>query len=297
MGSKLRFWFVPCPSGDFRLTALTDDACRLIVEDPTVEDYAKLQPFLATMVELGWLAPSAAKVKPKGLTTIDLKVDIGVAGPLLVGHVLVDGDSWTAVRSTAGRVVVNDGVDLSLDEPKPEAKPEAPKPEAPKPEAPTTALALPPPTVTPMPVPEEAVAAATLAPPRRGCPPPTACERRASEVLRAFCSGAQWRSWEANGRMAVIGNYTGIRYTLFHRNEAAARGFGHVLLAPTPADVSKARRYAIMRPDREVCVWRQDIPPEEEALGIKLAVEHREQWLLAGTDGEVRGVPAAGSWA
>ena len=36
----------------------------------------------------------------------------------------------------------------------------------------------------------------------------------------------------------------------------------------------------------EVCAWDNRVPPEEEALGLKMAIEHREKWLLADTHKE-----------
>ena len=29
-----------------------------------------------------------------------------------------------------------------------------------------------------------------------------------------------------------------------------------------------------------ICAWDDTVPAEEEALGLKLAIEHREGWLL-----------------
>lgn len=114
--------------------------------------------------------------------------------------------------------------------------------------------------------PAPAVAAATVREPQRGCPAPTAAERRASQVLRTFSTDAQWRQWERTGTMRLVGNATGRAYVLHHRGVAASLGLRHVLVRASN--------------QREVCVWDDRVPPEEEALGIKLAVEHREHWLL-----------------
>ena len=83
-------------------------------------------------------------------------------------------------------------------------------------------------------------------------------------MLRAFSTVDQWARWEAEGLMRVVGSFSGRTYTLFHRDEAARRGHDRVLL--------DAR-------GRAICVWDGSVPAEEEALGIKLAVEHREMWL------------------
>lgn len=115
-------------------------------------------------------------------------------------------------------------------------------------------------------VPGEATAAATVTPPRKGCPPPSAAERRASEVLRVFSTERQMRTWSEEGWMRVVGSHTGEAYRLYHRDEAAKRGLPRLLI-----------RAATGAP---VCVWDDRVPPAEEALAIKLAVEHREAWLL-----------------
>lgn len=125
----------------------------------------------------------------------------------------------------------------------------------------------------------DATAAVTVRQPQRGCPAPEAATRRASQVLRAFSTVEQWTTWEAQGWMSLIGNRTGQQYHLFHRDEAHRRRMGHVLV--------EARSGA------EVCCWDDRVPPEEEALGVKLAVEHREGWMLRLPRGVVRlGAPS-----
>lgn len=261
----MRFWFFPCESGDFRLEPAGDDVL-LTVEDPTVDDYRALQPFLAAVASMNWLPPDERGViKPRGLTKIRIRAPMDVLGPMLVGAMHSRDNVWTAVRASSGRVVLNDGVTLALPAPPPVPQIEQ--------RDPTTALAAPAP-------PEVPVAAATVPPPTRGCPPPTACQRRASEVLRTFCTLAQWDSWNASGFMQVTGSHSGANYRIYHRDEAAARGHRHILVAPRARDVSWARSMGGI-PEREVCVWDHRRPPEEEALAVKLAVEHREDWLMA----------------
>ena len=117
-------------------------------------------------------------------------------------------------------------------------------------------------------VPTDAVDTVTVKKPARGCPEPEPAKRRASEVLVAFCTPAQQTSWERKGFLTCIGNRSGQRYTVFHPNEARRRGHAHLLVNAA---------------GKEVCVWDARVPVEEEVLGIKLAVEHRERWLLEGT--------------
>jgi len=65
--------------------------------------------------------------------------------------------------------------------------------------------------------------------------------------------------------MRLIGQ-SGRSYDLHHRDAAARRGMSTVL-----RDVALGC---------DICVWDDRVPPAEEALAIKLAVEHREAWLL-----------------
>lgn len=108
--------------------------------------------------------------------------------------------------------------------------------------------------------------AATVRQPKTGCPAPEPAERRASEVLAAFSTRSQWDQWLRDGFMDLVGPTSGRLYRLWCHKEAVARGMGHLLV-----DVESGH---------EVCVYDPGVPPPEEALAIKLAVEHKEGWLL-----------------
>ena len=114
-------------------------------------------------------------------------------------------------------------------------------------------------------------AAAIVKPPNRGCPEPTTASRRASTVLRTFSTASQWESFQRNGFLTSIGNVTGRAYRVWHKDEAWRRGHRRCL--------------TIGALEKPVCVWQEDVPPEEQALALKLAVEHREAWLLTVGDG------------
>lgn len=237
----MRFWFFPIWSGDIRLERASDETCVMTVEDPTESDRDLLKPFLPTAKEMGWLdkVPTISLI---GKTIVPLKGTISEIGPILAGEVHQDASLWTGLRHSDGRVTLSDGTVLR-------------SPKAPEPAAPSTALAT------------TAVAAVTVREPKRGCPPPEAATRRASEVLRTFCTERQWKQWQRDGAMTVIGHATGKAYHLFHRDEAARRRLGHVLVE--------------VGTGREVCVWDSRVPAEEEALAVKFAVEHRESWMLS----------------
>lgn len=222
----LPLWFFPAWCGDFRLERESDDRCLLTVIEPTEADRAKLLPFLAKAAERGWVAADGPGVADTGESIIPIAASMQDAGPLLATAAHGTAETWTAVRHTGGVLLVDGMAAAPVKEP---------------------------------------VAAATVATPKQGCPAPAHAERRASEVLRTFSTTRQWSQWNAEGRMRLLGNVTGMAYHLYHRDEAAARGLPRLLIEA--------------RSGHKVCVWDDRVPPAEEALAIKFAVEHREGWL------------------
>lgn len=110
---------------------------------------------------------------------------------------------------------------------------------------------------------KKAEAAVTTQRPAVGCPQPEPCSRRASEVLRVFSTRSQWAEWQRSASMSVVGRESGRLFRVFHRDAASRRGMRHVVYDPVDR--------------RELCVWNDLIPAEEEVLSIKLALEHRER--------------------
>jgi hypothetical protein len=84
-------------------------------------------------------------------------------------------------------------------------------------------------------------------------------------VLRAFCTQDQWKDWCRTGSMKVIGGTTGKAFRLYHRDEAARRGLSRCIV-----DVET---------NEPVCAWDAERPPEEEALALMVALQHREKYL------------------
>lgn len=224
----LRFVFIPCWSGDYRLEHTSDVECVLTVEDPTDADRKRLSPFLLEVIRRGALTDFPF-VRPRGKTLVPIAMSLREAGPLLAGAVAPD--AWTAVRCVNGKVSVSD---------KPLERG----------------------------VPDDAEAVGAVQRPSLGCPAPAAAARRASQVLAAFSTASQYESFRARGFLRAVGNYTGRAYHVFHRDEARRRGMGHCL-----AEAASGL---------EVCAWDDRVPAEEEVLGLKLAVEHRESWLRGG---------------
>lgn len=248
-----RFWFVPCFSGDFRLEREGEDKCVLTVEDPTKADQRKLGTFLMAARADGWLNASAG-IAQTGTTRLVLDVPLRIAGPLLAKKAHGDANTWTAVRYLQGKVEVYDGVDLPAQRGQGVV-------EVVKVGANIFAKALA--SLTPN---DTAEAVATVKEPSRGCPAPAPARRRGAQVLAIFSTAAQLDSLTRHGRMKVVGNATGDAYWLYHRDEAAKQQLAHCLVNA--------------RTGYDVCVWDDSVPPEEEMLAVKLAVEHREAWTV-----------------
>lgn len=237
-------FFIPSWSGDFRLEVAPDkpDHSLLTVENPTASDIKKLKPFLAHAREAGWI-PTEAGISAKGRSALQVQASVTTAGPVLAGVVYDPATAlWVVVSHRRGKVTIEDTDTGKVDQVVRKASE-------------TMGADIPPQTDV-----------AVVKPPGRGCPAPESCERRASEVLRAFVQPSQYLDYERHGCFKVFGNRTGEAYLVFHRDEAARRGLDHALWS--------------CRDRRTVCAWDHDVPAEEEMLTLALAAEHREGWLL-----------------
>jgi hypothetical protein len=298
----INFWFHPTWSGDFRLIKTGEFSCELTVVAPTPGEIQTLTGLMTAAKANGWLMDgqdddfiAACQSAEDGESMIPILAPIEKAGPLVSGSVHGDASLWTAVRHEDGQVVVVSGsrltpeltleadpAPLQIADPSPQGWDRFKSCEKCEAQAGAACLdlrsknrelinphkgrELTEAAVLAAGVTRTAVAAATVREPRRGCPAPTRCNRRASEVLRVFSSQRQSEQFEREGFMRVIGNRTGSAYRVYHRDEAAARGLTHSLIEA--------------RSGHAICVWDDRVPPEEEALAIKLAVEHREGWLM-----------------
>ena len=122
------------------------------------------------------------------------------------------------------------------------------------------------------PVPDKAEALVTGQRVHRGCPTPTGASRRASRVLRAFSTARQWADWQAHGYLELHAQRSRARYRIYHRDEAARLQLPRIAVQIPNGS----------RPARALCVWDWTIPPEEEALAVKLGLEHAEAEHVAG---------------
>lgn len=98
------------------------------------------------------------------------------------------------------------------------------------------------------------------------CPRPVSGpEQRASDVLQEFCTSRQWNDWLRYGQLVVVGNLSGHAYRIAHRHSPVARRQGRCAWDLTT--------------DRVMHMHCSQLPPPEEVLAIKLAIEHREHWV------------------
>lgn len=112
----------------------------------------------------------------------------------------------------------------------------------------------------------EAAAAVTNRRPTVCCPSPVpGPEIRASEVLRAFSTQRQWEDWMKRGYLIAYGNLTGHPYRIAHRH--------------SPLAVQQGKSGWDLHDDNVVHAHDWSLPPAEEALSLKLCLEHAEHWI------------------
>jgi hypothetical protein len=88
---------------------------------------------------------------------------------------------------------------------------------------------------------------------------------RASEVLHAFLTPEERRTWDREHFITVEGGLSHHRYMLAHRHSAYAVQAGRICFD--------------LDDDFTIHFHDNSVPPEEEVLAAKLILEHREPWL------------------
>jgi len=87
----------------------------------------------------------------------------------------------------------------------------------------------------------------------------------ATETLLAFLGKQQHEQWAEERAIVVEGGTTGHRYLLVHRHTPLAMKIGRICYDLDDGGVVHFHDWSV--------------PPEEEVLGAKLVLEHREHWL------------------
>lgn len=224
-------WFFPSWSGDFRLEA-AGEGCILRVEDPTPGEIDRLTKLLKRARSKGWIEQHLG-IATTGETKLTLNVPLAKAGLLLLDRRERKGlkvGKLTAVLSTAGTVTTFiDNEQQAVEAP-------------------------------------EAVEAVSVRRPTLCCPNPvTGPDRRASEVLRTFCTPRQWRDWLRDGLVRCWGNLSGRLYEVVHRHN--------------PLAVRRGKCAWDVEAGRPMHAYDWAVPPAEEVLVLKLVLEHREDWI------------------
>lgn len=104
--------------------------------------------------------------------------------------------------------------------------------------------------------------------PPRGCPLPTVLERaesRAHGVLNQFLSPTQKADFDAQKAFVVRGNYTGRPYMVTSRWNPRCQQYGLLYCIPT---------------HNRICASLPDVPPGEEVLAMKFAIEFTERQFV-----------------
>lgn len=244
-------WFIPSWNGDFRLEPSTDDKDKTSVRvfKPTVAESRIIGDLGAKAVEEGWLEKAVLdvaldrKIGDGWEDIFTLAAPLEKVGPVMAKIVRPGPAVLTAMAFKDGKIeTCSEGVAelQAMAETATERGAKDPK--------------------------KAATAAVTAKRPTPSCPQCTpGAIKPASEVLLAFLTPEQHKSWAKDRTLIVEGELSGHRYRLAHRHSVTAQRQGRVCW-----DL-----------DLDCVVHFHDtsVPPEEEILAAKLILEHREPWL------------------
>ncbi len=233
-------WFFTARNGDHRLEVVSDDKCKLIIQDASLAEQAHLQKFLALAAKKKWIEGKAGGSGTAGEIANNLEIAISApmkkVGPALM-RILKPGKAVvTAIKYAGGKVTC---VEASQDASAIEGALEKPIAEA----------------------------AATVRRPRLSCPSCTERveDRRAERVLSAFLAPNQLEQWQREHRFRVFGGTTGHCYEIVHRYSRLAQ---------------ERKRIVFDLDDHFVLhCYDWSVPPAEEALGAALLLAHKESWV------------------
>lgn len=232
----MKAWYVPSWSGDLRLEPAEDPKHTVLsIVEPTTAEQKALVALSAVLVDRGWLDEAIPDEVPDRVTITAPLEDVG---PVFVNALKPGPAVLTAVRFSGGHVEIVEHRPTGKT-----GKELAKLAKRPKAEAAVTVK-----RHTPS-CPECVVG--SIAPAR--------------EVLLAFLTPEQHRTWAKRRYFVTRGGITGHRYILAHRESEIAALNG---------------RIAWDADDKDILHFHdQTVPPEEEVLAAKLILEHREPWL------------------
>lgn len=241
-------WYLPSWNGDIRAEPAPDreDRTRITIIEPTMDELMTLGRLEHQFREKGWYEDDAALWVPlkdrrrKGAK----RQEVVIRAPLNeVAPLLVE--NYKPGKQTLTAIVYRDGEVETVDGTQG-----------------SEALA----EVADKAVKKKAKKGASV---KRATPCCPQCElgsvEPASEVLLDFLDERQHADWRDHRYIQVRGGRTGHRYLVAHRHSQTAVKLGRICF-----DLD----------DRTVLHFHDNsVPPEEEILGVKLVLEHREHWL------------------
>ena len=232
----MRRWFCPSWNGDLRLEpAENPKQTVLSIVEPTAAEQKSLVALSAILVDREWLEEAIPDVTPDRVT---LNAPLEEVGPVFVNALKPGPAVLTAVRFHDGQVEVVEhrptgktGKELAKLAKRPKAE-----------------------------------AAVTVKRPTPSCPDCIiGSVDPAREVLLAFLTPEQHRTWAKDRYVVARGGLTGHRYVVAHRHSVIA---------------SKNGRITWDADDKDTLHFHdQTVPPEEEVLAAMLILQHREPWL------------------
>ena len=233
----MRAWYVPTFSGDLRLEPLPDDPKKTVLSiiEPTIEEKTTVAALSGILVDRGWIDQVLGGDLAEKVT---INAPLEEVGPVFVNALRPGPAVLTAVRFTGGKIEVcehretgKSGKELAKLAKKPEAE-----------------------------------AAVTVKRPTPSCPDClVGSVEPASQVLLAFLSPEQHKTWAKDRYVVARGGLTGHRYVVAHRNSLIA---------------AKNGRIAWDADDKDTMHFHdQSVPPEEEVLAAVLCLQFREPWL------------------
>lgn len=266
----MRF-FIPSFNGDVRFEPREGGGCTLVTADLTHLERQVIAKWAKDALKCAWITPEqAAALAEPALTALKLDLDAPLGDAAYAMARLLSFKAQgvlTAFSFANGEIKATELVEpsklprwarkaLALEAKKQEQKAN-----------PIEVKADPSPYDPPKPEPEP-VAAVTVKRPSLSCPE---ClgkperDRMACDVLWEFLSPEQRKEWKKDRSVTAFGGLTGHAYRLHPRDSPKAAAYGRV---------------AFDLDDRVILHnFTRDVPPEEELLGVKLILEHREDWL------------------
>ncbi len=268
-------WFVPSWNGDLRLEPHSSDPKKteLSIVKPTEAEKKVLAALTVAFNSRKWLDEETALLTLPALwkrKKVVIQAPIEDVGPLVTAIMrpgpgtltaikFIDGHVETCEKHVAGEApaeAYRTPAALGFDAPEKSGAFEKQTDKQIEPSDESKALAKKP----------DATAAATVARPTPSCPD---CYidamPEATEVLLAFLSEEQHKTWAKERYVIVQGGLSGHRYLIAHRHSPIAK--------------QNTRICFDLDDDHILHFHDWTVPPEEEVLASMLILEHKEPWL------------------